>query len=134
MADAHARRNNREIRKGILSPFKKFVAFTVTLIFIFYVFFISIVRSEKINLYGMIDNEIHRHFRVYFRAIFSLPNGLRPNCGKIYHGGNTGKILHQYSGRLKRHRGIATFRIPMYQIFDMFLGDLKTVIISQSVF
>ena len=134
MANPHTGRHDGKILEGLLRPFEDLIPFGVAFVFVLYVFAVSVVRSKKINLYGVIDDQIDGHLRINFRTILSFADDLRTNGRYIDHGGHSGKVLHQYPRGFVRYGLITTRRIPVDQLHYVFVVDQKSVVITQCIF
>ena len=94
MNDAGIRRNHLEIRKGLLAPFKKTVAFPVTLIFQFTVQIHGLVRSKAVDLDRVINDQLRRlQWIDPVRITTQLFHGIT-HRGQVHNGRYTGKVLH----------------------------------------
>ena len=103
MHDADRRGHDPEILERLLAPPQEGVAFGVALEFDVDVFRERISRAEKIDLHGVVDDEVNRHERVDLPGIAAEPLHRGPHGRQIHHARHAGKILQHHAGRLERN-------------------------------
>ena len=103
MAYSGFRGHHAEIGKTLLRPLQEGISFAIAFIFFFNIFVDRIRRAEKIDLHGMIDNQIYRYQGIYFPGIAAPGFDGIPHGCQIHNRRNTGKILHKHPCRVKRN-------------------------------
>ena len=103
MDDADGRGHDPEILKRLLTPPQEGVAFGVALKLDVDVLGERIGRAEKVDLHGMVDDQVDRHERVDLPGIAAEPLHRRPHGRQIHHARHAGKILQHHPGRLERN-------------------------------
>ena len=128
MAYSGIRRDNPEIIEALLSPFQQGVSFPVSLVFFGDILFQRILCAVVIHLNGVINNQIYRNQRIDLHWISAKILNRIPHGSQINHRRNTGKILHQHPGRMKRdfHRLVIPL-FPPRDMYKIFFGHRPTV-------
>src|SRR5436309_10975970 len=94
MHDADSRRNELESLESLLTPLKKLVTLAIALKLHVQIEFQRARRTEEIDLYRVIDNEIDRHERLDDLRITSEPlHGAAHRC-EVDNQRNPGEVLH----------------------------------------
>ncbi len=56
-----------------------------------------------VHLHGVINNQVYRNQRIDLHGISAKIFDRIPHGSQIDHCRNAGKVLHQYTGRMKRY-------------------------------
>ncbi len=135
MANPRTRRYNAEATKCLLSPFQEHITFMVTFHFQAHVFFESIIITETIHRYRVVNDKIHWRKRIHFCRIPTQTFYRFAHGGEIDHRRHAGKILHQNTSR-----SIGNFSIgmgglqPMRKRMNIIFGNGITVLPAKQVF
>ena len=93
------RRYNAEVFKRALPPFQKLITLAIAFKFFFNVRLKRRRRSEFINHYRVINDQINRNLRVNFLRVCIQCCHRLAHGGQINHSRNPSKVLHQYACR-----------------------------------
>ena len=135
MTDPGARRHDIKIVKTFLSPFEQRISLRISFVFFGDIFGQGIRSAEIIHLYGVIDDQIHRHQRIYFCRIPTKILNCVTHGRQVHDCRYTGKILHQYAGRMIRYlSGCIIALFPFGNIEQIFLPDDPAIQFAQKIF
>ncbi len=133
--DACFGRNDGEILERLLAPIEEDVAFLVSVELDLGVLGEGVGRAVMVDLYRVVDDQVHRNERIdRFWVPADFFDRVAHRC-EVDHGGNAGKVLHQYAGGHKRGlSGTAPGFRPVGGFHDVLMGNVAAVLIAQQVF
>ena len=99
MADAGARRDDAEVRKRLLAPLQKLVAFHIALKLKLDIVLESAGGAGLVNHHRVVDDQIDGCQRIDLVRIAAHGNHCIAHRRKIDHGRDAGEILHQNTRR-----------------------------------
>ena len=136
VADAGSGRYDLEIVKRLRSPFQKFVALHIALIFQLDIMFERLGRAEFVDHHRVVDDQMHGHLRVDLLGIAAERLDAVAHRREIDHRRHAGKILHQYAGRaILNLRRAFRFLLPVNHRLRILGGNGKAVILeAQHIF
>ncbi len=113
-------RHHGEVVERALTPAQERVALLVALELALGVEAESVARAEGVDLHRVVDYQLSRHERVDLRRVAAHPRHCVAHRGKVHDGGDTGEVLHQYTGRREGNL-LAWLRIgvPRRQCLDV---------------
>jgi len=131
MDDTRSGRNNQEVVEGILSPLQEFESFVVSLEFHLFVLFKGIGGSGKIDLDGVINNEIDRAKGINLIRASSESDHSISHGSKINNGRDTSEILKDDSGGLEGDFNTSSgILFPIEDLVDIRFLDGEVVTVS----
>src|SRR5207248_3270697 len=135
MDDPDSRRNESESLESLLAPLQELVALAVTFEFHLHIQAERFRRAGKIDLHGVIDDEVHRHERLDDFRIATEFFHRASHRGEIDDQRNAGEILennacdHERDFLVRRR-----LRIPARERLDVLPPDFLPIAISQNRF
>jgi hypothetical protein len=132
--DARVRRHHLEAVEGALPPAKERVALPVALELELGVALEGGVRSEHVDLHGVVDHELRGDQRVDPRGVAAqLGHGVA-HGRQVDDGGDAGEVLHQHAGgREADLLGRLGRGVPRGQGLDVRAGHADAVLVAQHV-
>ena len=133
--DAHGRRHDAEVLKGLLAPAEELVTLAVALELDRHVAVHRVVPAEEVDLHRVVDHQVDRHQRVDLLRIAAEPLHGASHGRQIDHARHAGEVLQDHPGRLEGHfdpgRGR---RVPAGQVGHVAFGHGVAVAVSQHGF
>ena len=135
VADAGTRRDHAEVIERTLAPAQEGIALAVALHFDVDVLFKRTGAGKLVDHHRVVDHQVHRRQRIDPLRIAAGLGHCRTHGGEIDHGGDAGKVLHQYTGRAVLDFAIgAALLEPGGDGFEVSAGDGFFVFPAQQIF
>src|SRR5437764_4536822 len=135
MHDADSRRNELESLESLLSPFKKLVTLAIALELHVQIEFQRARRTEEIDLYRVINNQIDRHERFDDLRIASEPLHSTAHRREVDNQRNSCEVLQNNARNDEWDLLVrGCFRVPFCKRFNIFAPDLFPVAVAQHRF
>ena len=96
--DARLGRHHAEVFQGVLAPTQEDITLLVPLIFQLGVGHERDVGTGRIDLHGVVDDQLHRLQRVDLARVAAHRGHGVAHGGQVNHGGHAGEVLQQYTG------------------------------------
>ena len=131
--NAARRRNSLEVRKGLLAPLEKGVAFHVAVVFDVEIHVEGVTAGTgNVHLHRVVDDQIHGHLGVDLLGVTAhLHHGVA-KCCQIHDSGHAGEVLENDARGAERNLASLAVRRPRCDFPDVILGDEEAVVASQS--
>ncbi len=135
MADAGARRHDREVGEGLLAPLQEAVTLLVLLVFARHVLRERPRGAEMVDDDRMVDDEVDRNERIDLV-------GVAPEGGhRVAHGGeiddrrHAGEVLHEHARRAEGDLVLVSAAVlrPGRHRLDVFLLDAASILVAQEI-
>src|SRR5439155_7137472 len=111
--DAGVWRYYCEVVERLLPPAQERVALAVALELALGVDAEGVARAERVDLHGVVDDELGWDERIDARRIAAHGSDRVTHSGEIDDGGHAGEVLHQHTRRAERDlRAGARLRVP----------------------
>ena len=125
MTDACSRRNNAEVVKGVLAPFKECITLHVAFVFAVNVHLERTWVAKFVDHNRVVDDQIHWVQRVDLFCVTTKGHKCVAHRGQVDYGWNAGEVLQKHAGRAVCDFAwvLAALSTPFSECFDVVDGN-----------